>query len=246
MIFTLSDFFTIADGFERARHLRENFLDRFLYYNYLRSGHIIAYGLYVVYLIRMHWSEVRTSERLYVVSISTIYFISAAVVSLLTEFANSYRDFIWYYLLSSGVSLVIGILLYRDPDFLQNIKKYLRSSLSPSEMKRISNAIKREFESKKLFLKRDMCVNELADLIGEASHKISQTLSVQIGQNFNDYINKFRIEHAKSLLVDPKHDHFKIEAIAMDSGFNNKVTFYKAFTKETGTTPSAYRRAKRS
>ena len=41
------------------------------------------------------------------------------------------------------------------------------------------------------------------------------------------------------------YTQYKIEAIALESGFNNKVTFYKAFTKFTNTTPSAFRKAGR-
>ncbi len=45
---------------------------------------------------------------------------------------------------------------------------------------------------------------------------------------------------------DKAYSNYKIEAIALESGFNNKVTFYKAFSKFTNQTPSAFRKQKNS
>ena len=58
----------------------------------------------------------------------------------------------------------------------------------------------------------------------------------------NDFVNKFRIDRAKQLLVDQEFDNYKIEAIGYECGFNNKVTFYKAFSKFEGITPAMYKK----
>ena len=108
-------------------------------------------------------------------------------------------------------------------------------------MEQIKMAIEKEMNDSKAYLDRSLNLNKMAEKIGESNHRISQTMSVLIGKNFNEYVNFLRVEHAKRMLTDTKHDHYKIEAIALDSGFSNKVTFNKAFTKFTHKTPSAFR-----
>jgi AraC-like DNA-binding protein len=58
-------------------------------------------------------------------------------------------------------------------------------------------------------------------------------------KHFSEFINTYRIDFAKKLL---KETYLKIEAIAYDSGFNSLSTFNTVFKKETGFTPSKYRK----
>lgn len=246
VIISLYDVYSIQDGMARRLYLGEHFFYRFLYYNYLRSAYILIYGVIVFVYFQKNSKGTSLANKTYAVGIMTIYFVSAMTVTLLTEFASGYRDFVFYYLVSSFISLFIGYLLYTQSSFLINLGKYLSSTLNEGEMKEISTKVKQVLEAEQSYLKRDLSLANIAEQTNESSHRISQTLSAHVGKNFNDYINTYRIDHAKKLLVDPAFDHYKIEAIAIDSGFNNKVTFYKAFTKVTGTTPSSYRKHAKS
>ena len=51
-------------------------------------------------------------------------------------------------------------------------------------------------------------------------------------------LNKYRIDEAKALLND---DHLNISDVLYASGFNNRVSFYKAFKKFEGITPTEFR-----
>ena len=44
------------------------------------------------------------------------------------------------------------------------------------------------------------------------------------------------------MLLNPNYANYKIEAIALESRFNNKVTFYKAFAKFVDDTPTGFKR----
>ncbi|MEM6318074.1 MAG: helix-turn-helix domain-containing protein [Bacteroidota bacterium] len=57
-----------------------------------------------------------------------------------------------------------------------------------------------------------------------------------------DFINRYRVQEVQAKLVDSKFDHYTILGIAQEAGFNAKSTFYTAFKKVTGMTPSAYRK----
>jgi len=51
-------------------------------------------------------------------------------------------------------------------------------------------------------------------------------------------VNLFRIEAAKKLLQ--ANSKLTIEAIGQECGFKSKSSFYSAFKKRTGTTPSKF------
>jgi YesN/AraC family two-component response regulator len=58
--------------------------------------------------------------------------------------------------------------------------------------------------------------------------------------NFFKLINKFRIREAIKMLEEDVHGSLNIIDVAYEVGYNNKVTFNKAFKKETSLTPSEF------
>jgi AraC-like DNA-binding protein len=232
----------LLPGPERIAYISEHFLDRIMPYNYLRSWHILGYGLAILYMVYRHFSSLEGKKRIYAIAVCTIYFVTAVLLSWLVGYASGYRQFIIYYLLASTMVFIIGFILYRDPEFLNQIaRKYLNSSLPKKEMERIAAKISRGLKDEKLFLRKDLTLRRLSEAIGEKPHKISQTISELMNESFSDIINKARVEHAKHMLLDDSYGHYKIEAIGLESGFNNKVTFHKAFQKFESTTPANYR-----
>ena len=66
-----------------------------------------------------------------------------------------------------------------------------------------------------------------------------ESLSEDLGMGT---INKYRVEQSKQLLSDSHFSAYTIVAIGMECGFNSKSTFYSAFKKFTGQTPSTFRK----
>ena len=58
--------------------------------------------------------------------------------------------------------------------------------------------------------------------------------------NFFQFINKYRVEEAVEILKKSKYKEHKMMSIAYDVGFNNKVTFNKAFKAEMNMTPGVF------
>ena len=67
---------------------------------------------------------------------------------------------------------------------------------------------------------------------------LSEVINDEFGQNFNNYMNEFRVNHAIELLSSGEKRHFTIDAISKMSGFHSKSTFNSAFKRMTGVTPS--------
>lgn len=232
----------LLDDVARMAYLQDHFLDRIMPVNYARGVHNLGYGLVFASLIRRNYPKLIPSSRLFTVFFCVVFFLTAILGSWLIIFANSWRDFIVYYLILYSVVFASGIMMYLDPEFLQRLtSKYLKSSLTEREMEGIYARLNTFLIAEKPFLDGSLTLSSLADQINEKPHHISQTLSSITDQNFNSYINRFRIEHAKLVLLDEAFDHYKIEAIGLESGFNNKVTFYRAFKEVTSMSPSEYR-----
>ncbi|MEO9870081.1 MAG: helix-turn-helix transcriptional regulator, partial [Ekhidna sp.] len=117
-------------------------------------------------------------------------------------------------------------------------RNYDKSSLSPSASHSIMKKLKALMEDEKPYLKNSLRLNDIADQLQILPHHISQVINEIEEKNFSDYINKYRIEEAKKLLIE---SNYKVLHVAFDSGFNNKASFNNAFKKTTGVTPSKYR-----
>jgi len=116
--------------------------------------------------------------------------------------------------------------------------KYERSGLVEDSSKFYSNKIIHIMSDQQLFLDSDLTLAKLAKQVGLTTHNLSQVLNQTFQQSFYDYINKLRIEHAKSML----HGDESIIDVAMKSGFNSKASFYNAFNKELGMPPGEWRK----
>jgi AraC-like DNA-binding protein len=69
---------------------------------------------------------------------------------------------------------------------------------------------------------------------------MSYLINSGFGENFFQFINKYRVERAKELLNIDKLSKYSILGIAFESGFNSKTTFNTTFKKFTNQTPSEY------
>lgn len=87
----------------------------------------------------------------------------------------------------------------------------------------------------------ELSVAKLSELSGIPKHHITQILNENLEKNFYTFVNEYRVEYAKKLIVSPKHKHWSIIAIGFESGFNSKAAFNNFFKKYTNMTPTEFR-----
>lgn len=92
----------------------------------------------------------------------------------------------------------------------------------------------------KVFKKTGLTLGDLAFLMETPAYKISSLLGKHFKINFNAYVNNLRIEYIKQRLDNRDWKQFTLEAIAQDAGFANRNTFFVAFKKRMGVSPSVY------
>jgi AraC-like DNA-binding protein len=112
---------------------------------------------------------------------------------------------------------------------------------SPAQAEAYLQQLLRMMDEKQLYRNSLLTLQDLADEMGISQHHLSQVINTQLGKNFYDFINGYRVDEIKSRLRDPKLHHLTILTIAFEAGFNTKSSFNSFFKKYTGLTPSQYR-----
>ncbi|MEO0332935.1 MAG: helix-turn-helix domain-containing protein, partial [Bacteroidota bacterium] len=132
------------------------------------------------------------------------------------------------------------------PEPKKKVPKYAKSGLSSAEAAFHLKNITRYMEEKQPFLDCELRMEDLAHQLNLSKHTFSQIINERLQQNFSDFINHYRVKEAQRLLGESHNQDEKIISIAYDAGFRNKASFYNAFKKHTGISPTEYRDQVRS
>ena len=90
-------------------------------------------------------------------------------------------------------------------------------------------------------LRPDLTVAALAGEVGLSPAELSHVVNAGFGRNFNEYVNGHRVREVQARMLGSEAEALTLLALAEASGFRSKATFNRAFRRETGTTPSAWR-----
>ncbi len=100
--------------------------------------------------------------------------------------------------------------------------------------------------NRQLFKKPQLTLAEVAKEAGFSERSISTTLNQELGKNYFQFVNEFRVEEVKRKLHDPNNDHLKILSLAYEAGFNSKASFNRIFKDITGLTPQQFKKGRES
>ncbi|MEO1011902.1 MAG: helix-turn-helix domain-containing protein, partial [Bacteroidota bacterium] len=221
--------------------------------------------LYFVYRIRImdYFSNTYRLELnwirnfLYIYSFLFLYatlqdFVNLSVMEL------SWIEKWWYQFFSALAVIYIGIKGYfTDTSRLEGLDfstsvyyaKLHKSLEAPSgaipndikydlkgQTRRLAEFMKRE----RPYLKPDLNLKEMARELKISRGQLSEIINLGFGKNFNDFINQYRVETVKNMIMDGKHGQLSLLGIAYESGFNSKATFNRVFKKMTHNSPSEF------
>lgn len=125
------------------------------------------------------------------------------------------------------------------PDAIDEIPSDRVSSKPDQELiKRLLD----HMEEQKSYLDPELTLSQLAKDLNISRSLLSQLINDGIGDNFYDFINKYRVQQVKNLMTDPRVKHFSMLGIALEAGFKSKSTFNLIFKRFTGLTPTEYRK----
>ncbi len=118
-------------------------------------------------------------------------------------------------------------------------QKYQRSLLEGIDLEDLAQNLDRLMKEERLFENENITLNQVADEVDLTGHQLSQFLNEKLQKNFASYINEFRVEEAKKLLLDDPEA--SVLTIAYRVGFNSKSAFNRAFMKVCGLSPTQFR-----
>jgi AraC-like DNA-binding protein len=93
---------------------------------------------------------------------------------------------------------------------------------------------------KQPYLHKGITVKDLSDQTGIPPHHLSSLISNEFNLHFQDFINLQRIEYLKNHISDIGWKQLTLEGICWEIGFTSRTTFFRAFIKFTGLSPSEY------
>ncbi|HEY6913600.1 MAG TPA: helix-turn-helix domain-containing protein [Paludibacter sp.] len=117
---------------------------------------------------------------------------------------------------------------------------YKNSNLSADTKRAIKQKVMDYFETEKAYLNPALSMSVLSAALKIPKYQITEVLNTEIGNNFFQFVNHYRVEAVKEMLSDPRNK-YSIEAIGYDCGFSSKSSFYTVFKEITGETPVSFR-----
>ncbi len=137
----------------------------------------------------------------------------------------------------AGVYWVIRKYIY----FRKIENKYKHSNLQHHQAEEYMDALLKLMDEEKPYLDEELSLKGLAEKLSVAPRHLSQMVNERLNRNFSDFINGYRVEEAKKYLSDPRSEHSVLE-VCFEVGFNSRTSFYRAFKKVTGMSPTEYKK----
>lgn len=94
----------------------------------------------------------------------------------------------------------------------------------------------------KKYYSNDISISQIAENLGLTANYLSTVFRQRTGRKLIDYLTQVRMEAAKKLLCE--NVTASVQDVALMVGYNSSRHFSTLFQKQTGMTPSAYRKAK--
>ncbi len=101
-------------------------------------------------------------------------------------------------------------------------------------------SLEKYFATNKSFLQPNISISQVSVDTQIPIRDLSYIINNYYEKRFNDYLNEMRLQHFITKIDATTLDALTIEAIAFESGFSSKSSFYRAFNRFYDCTPSEY------
>lgn len=102
----------------------------------------------------------------------------------------------------------------------------------------LMNRIIKLMEEERFYLKPDLQISHVAEALGVHRNTVSSCINSQQGCTFSQFVNEYRLRHAKQLMCD--NPDMKISVVGLESGFANERSFFRSFKAATDMTPGEW------
>jgi len=124
----------------------------------------------------------------------------------------------------------------------EKLNSYKKSGLKDEDTQKHLTKLLKIMDEQKPFKNEKLSLLELAELVGISTHNLSEIINTKIEQNFYDFVNSYRVEEVKQLIIEDKGGKYNILAHGFEAGFSSKTAYYSAFKKFVNKTPAQFRK----
>ena len=235
-----------------------------------KTGHMIFYFLMTVRLVAVNYGKLSNIHKRWFLSLGVFFTVMSVAMVYVFLYEDDYSIlyesrlffalifcvlglFVWgSFLIQPRVFLQLGLRVLsrqddpsriknvnKEPDHLIDAKKYRNSGLTESLIRKLRSDLLRVMEEDKLFLDHDLNLESLARSLDSDRYSVSQVINQEFGKSFYEFINDYRVDEVVRIIQEEGKKR-KLVDIAFLAGFNNRVSFNKAFKSRKGVTPSSY------
>lgn len=219
------------------------------YINELTIISILAYliiAVVIIYRVQTRSPASAKSYRILWIDIAFMTVILSTIIFVKFTYPHDLGDYIIIVAITIFIYSISFKVIRNSLFFKANIneKKYSKSALDEETKNKILQKINKIMDEK-YYLNSSPSLPDFAKKINVSPNYVSQVINEKLDLSFLGLINKYRVEEAKSMILDPNLNE-TIEGVGYSVGFNSKSTFHSAFKRLTGKTPSEYKTSKMS
>ena len=190
----------------------------------------------------------------YFISFLLLIYCASFIISNAALFGYSKLNFLHRYnqVLMMLSIYMVGYKMLLKPEFLlsQNpayllkepANRYSRSGLTNEKAIAYLHSLQEYMTIHKPYLDPELSVHELSQKIGISKNHLTQVVNENLGKNFYEFANDYRIQEVKQLMSDQNFENLNLSALGLQSGFKSKTGFNTNFKKATGLTPSQWKK----
>lgn len=192
-------------------------------FEYYQKCFVILLGVYTVSMVIQTYHVVFLPQRFLLQDLSD-YIIWYATFSFLIFISA------WVFKYHSIIKPIEQKSSYKKEEDISNNK----------EIEEFVERMKVLFEKDKLYIKQDLTLNQLSNLLDIPSHKLTKLIHQAYKRNFSELINDYRVKAFTKRVLIGDAEKTTLLSIAFEVGFQSKSTFNRAFKKSKGITPKEF------
>jgi AraC-like DNA-binding protein len=124
--------------------------------------------------------------------------------------------------------------------YTENDRSKVSSNSLDVEVEKWVNELDRLMKNEFMYKNSQLTISDFADKLETHTKQISSVVNTGFGMNFNDWVNKHRVEEVIKQIDEGQLETKTMLALALEAGFNSKSTFNRSFKKYKGITPVQY------
>lgn len=215
-------------------------------------NHIYVPVIYAVWAIYLVLSSIlikdilkkiiikRSEIKAFDIWLSSVYFIIVLIFAAYqwAYFGGPYISGAITFSFVMYISVFILLNRKKNDDLFSNPLRNNNKKVSDNETQLWLIHLEKLMTEKQIFRNPNLKLQDVANEMNLSTHQLSQFLNDDIGKNFTQFVNEYRIDEACKLLEI--NTLLSIEGIGDEVGFNSKSTFFTTFKKIQGVTPATY------